>query len=206
MNKKLVIFDFDGVLVNTCDFWYRLHKEFNHDLTWERFESMSHGNFRDIYKEVLANGDYVDPPQGEEKYAEMLQTIASIEDILHDVVLGLKSLHELMIVSSGSEVTIRRFLEKENLDGCFSEILGFETHTSKKIKITSILEKYKIEKNNVVFITDTLGDVLEANECKISTIGVTWGLHKRETLEKGNVRAIIDDPTQLFETVEKILQ
>lgn len=79
-------------------------------------------------------------------------------------------------------------------------------HGSKIIKINSILKKYNIEPNDTVFITDTLGDIKEAKECGVKSIAVTWGLHDRETLEKGNPVAIIDDPRELLRVIEKVLK
>ncbi|MFZ3015756.1 MAG: HAD hydrolase-like protein, partial [Minisyncoccia bacterium] len=59
---------------------------------------------------------------------------------------------------------------------------------------------------DVVFITDSLGDILEGNECGVKSIGVTWGLHGRETLKKGNPVAIIDDPRDLEGVINNVLK
>ena len=57
-NKKLVMFDFDGVLVNTLDIRYRLHKDVNENLTFERFNSFSEGNFHEeMAKAVKKEGE-----------------------------------------------------------------------------------------------------------------------------------------------------
>jgi phosphoglycolate phosphatase-like HAD superfamily hydrolase len=56
-----------------------------------------------------------------------------------------------------------------------------------------------------VFVTDTLGDVMEAHQAGVKSIGVLWGLHDRTTLERGKPEVIIDDPSQLEETVERVL-
>ena len=40
-NKKLVIFDFDGVLVNTVDLAFDLHKKHNPTSTKEIFHSLN---------------------------------------------------------------------------------------------------------------------------------------------------------------------
>jgi beta-phosphoglucomutase-like phosphatase (HAD superfamily) len=60
-NKKLVMFDFDGVLVNTAEFWFSLHKASNGHLTWERFEEMSHGNFIENQRKETKNNSYAYP-------------------------------------------------------------------------------------------------------------------------------------------------
>jgi phosphoglycolate phosphatase len=85
-------------------------------------------------------------------------------------------------------------------------VLGYDFHTSKVVKINYLLDKYKISPENSVFITDTLGDVREANECNVKSIGVTWGLHKEDTLKMGNPEKIIENPIDLFDAIEEILK
>lgn len=204
-NKKLVMFDFDGVLVNTAEFWFKLHKTSNGEITWEEFEEMSHGNFIETQRARLKNDSYAYPEDYESKYINALHTVFSVGDILHDTVLKLAEKYDLVIVSSASSVIISNFLEKENLLPCFKEVLGYDFHTSKVVKINYLLDKYKIGPEDTVFITETLGDVREANECNVKSIGVTWGLHKEHTLRLGNPEKIIENPIDLLGSVEKIL-
>jgi phosphoglycolate phosphatase len=100
---------------------------------------------------------------------------------------------------------INTFLKKESIDGFFIDVLGADVHKSKVTKIKMLLDKYKVHPKDAVFITDTLGDVLEANECGVPSIAVTWGLHEKETLSKGNPAKIIENPLFLIEAVKEIL-
>lgn len=96
-------------------------------------------------------------------------------------------------------------MDRDNLATYFSDILGADTHTSKVIKLQSLLDKYEVNPQNSVFITDTLGDILESNKVGIRSIGVLWGLHDKETLERGDPTIIIDDTAILKSTIENIL-
>ena len=51
-----------------------------------------------------------------------------------------------------------------------------------------------------------MGDIIEAEKCGVRSIGVTWGLHGRETLEKGNPVTIIDDPRDLENAINNVLK
>lgn len=196
-NKKLIIFDFDGVLVNTVDFWYKMHKDLNDYLTRDIFKDMSNGNYVETANKMKAEKNHIFPENADEKYHNELQNVFSIEDILHDTILGLSEKFFISIVSSSPSKVINDFIVKENLDGCILEIMGFEEHSSKIVKINKLLEKYNLKPNDAVFITDTIGDIKEANDCKVNTIAVTWGVHERERLEKGNPWRIIDNPEEL---------
>ncbi len=199
------MFDFDGVLVNTCEFWYKIHKDKNEGLTWERFSSMSNGNFIETQNEMMEKNEYVWPIGSEAHYIEALNSVFSIEDILHDCVLNLSNNYIVVIVSSASNKVISGFLEKENLRECFSDVFGYEFHYKKTEKIKHLLDKYNLSPKDAVFITDTLGDVVEATECGVRSIAITWGLHKADTFKRGNPELILDDPTKLQEEIEKML-
>ncbi len=203
-NKKLVMFDFDGVLVNTLPMAYQIHKDRNNHLTWERFQDFSNGNFVEGIGEAITLGEHVVPDNFHDEYQKNLLTF-TIHDILNDTILSLADRYILTVVSSSRSSFIQEFLQKENLAESFTDILGVDIHPSKVFKINSLLDKYNLKSEDAVFITDTLGDVREANECNVASIGVTWGLHDRQTLEKGNPKAVIDNPPELLGTIERIL-
>lgn len=204
-NKKLVIFDFDGVLVNTLEFSFNLHKEKNPDFNWAKFQDFSNGNFIDSVKNAVDEKSHVVPSDFKDKYQENIDKI-NIHDTLHKTVLLLSQDYLVTIVSSTDSYLINDFLVKENLRNFFSDILGTDIHKSKIVKINSILQKYNISPKDTVFITDSLGDILEGNNCGVNSIGVTWGIHGKENLEKGKPIAIIDDPRDLLETIQNVLK
>lgn len=204
-NKKIVMFDFDGVLANTLELSFEIHKIKNPELTWKHFQDYSNGNFHDGYNKAVKDGKHIPADDFPGQYKNKLQLL-TIHDILHDAILGLASDYILVIISSAGSSLINDFLIKENLDNCFTSILGTDIHKSKVVKIKMVLDKYNINSKNAVFITDTLGDIKEAKECEVESIAVTWGLHPKETLIKGHPFAIIDDPQDLFSIIKNVLK
>ncbi|MBK5215368.1 MAG: HAD family hydrolase [Candidatus Pacebacteria bacterium] len=202
-NKKLVIFDFDGVLVNTLPFSYVIHKEKNPNFTWEEFQDFSNGNFIDSVNSALNNKTHNIPINFSEKYKEEIEKI-NIKENLYESIVSLGKQYKITIVSSTPSSLIDSFLIKENLRNYFSDILGSDINRSKIIKINSLLKKYNILPKDTVFITDSLGDILEGNECGVKSIGVTWGIHGKENLEKGHPVAIIDNPKDLLDVIRNV--
>ncbi|MEJ0001610.1 MAG: HAD family hydrolase [bacterium] len=198
------MFDFDGVLVNTLDGSYNIHTELNPDLSRERFDSWANGNFHEGLQKELDAG-YVVPENFGEKYNANLVTM-SIQEILRESVRFLSQKIYLAIVSSTPSRYIDAFLAKEGVRECFSDIMGADIAKSKVVKIKKLLEMHAIMPENTVFITDTLGDMREASDCGVPSIGVLWGQHGRESLEKGDPAAIIEDPRELIGAVESVLQ
>lgn len=205
MNKqKIVMFDFDGVLVNTLDFAYEIHKEVNESFTYKQFQDFSNGNFFEGMGKAIEEGKHNLPDDFWLHYEKNI-TKMNIHDILDKSVIELSKTYKLTVVSSTRTDMIDSFLEKENIKKYFTDILGADIHKSKVTKIKMLLDKYSISPKDAVFITDTLGDILEANECGVPSIAVTWGLHEKYTLEKGNPAKIIENPLYLVDAVKEIL-
>ena len=72
-----------------------------------------------------------------------------------------------------------------------------------------IQEKYNIQKENLIFVKDTLGDIREADIAGVSTIAVTWGAHDEAYFTKeshGNLLKIVDSMEHLESTIEEYFQ
>lgn len=203
-NKKLVIFDFDGVLANTIQLSFDIHKEYNPDFTMEKLQDICNGNFIDNMKAENDKMNHKDPVDFHKKYENEIMKM-NIDEILFKTIEELNKNYILAVVSSTTTIYIRNFLKKENVEKCFSDILGADVHSDKTIKINSLLEKYKIKPNDAVFVTDSLGDIIEGNKCGVDSIGVTWGIHSKNNLEKGNPMAILDDPRDLLDCIKNAL-
>jgi phosphoglycolate phosphatase-like HAD superfamily hydrolase len=56
-----------------------------------------------------------------------------------------------------------------------------------------------------LFITDTVGDIIEAEKCAIRSVAVTWGYHDTTNLTKAKPAAIVNDTTELLSKIKTIL-
>ncbi len=196
MNKKLIIFDFDGVLVETSEIGYTLHTEANPHLPREYFAEFSQGNFLENMDRAIAEDNYQVQENWDDLYLQRLLKQSS-HDTINDLVMILSPDSVLVIVSSTNAAYIDEFLKKEDLRKYFSDILGSETHSNKTLKIRRLLEEYAVAPEDSIFITDTLGDIREGNACDVHSIGVLWGTHDKETLLKGEPFAIVDSIPEL---------
>jgi len=113
----------------------------------------------------------------------------------------LREISPLYIISSSQEKAIDKFLDHNNLN-YFDEILGTDFHRSKVEKFKYLLNTYTLKPNEVVFVSDTLGDILEAKKVHIKTIAVDYGFHDIERLKRGDPFRIVSN----FEGLLKIIQ
>lgn len=192
---KAIIFDFDGVIADTYKYVRELLKKIGLQVNEKDFKDHHNGNvyespkipFNDKYeKDYLIN------------YPKEIHNVKSFFSLEH--IKKLSKDFDLFIISSNGEKGIEKFVN-HNKFNYFKEILGMKFHRSKVEKFKFILKKYNLTKKDCIFITDTLGDILEANKLNIKTIAVTFGYHDKKTLEKGNPYKIISDLNDLDDII-----
>ena len=198
---KLILFDFDGVLVDTFIMNYEISKEANKNLSLHMFRSLFHGN---IYHSLRNHSKVKEHPKFFERYEEQSREL-KMPPPLQEIIYKLGKYYTLAIVSATPSGLISKILKQANVSPCFSDILGGDIHTSKVVKNKMLLEKYKIVPENAVFVTDTTGDISEARECGIKSIAVTWGFHEEKDLQKANPERIVSTPEDLLKALEEIL-
>ena|SRR3989344_1080061 len=202
---KLIIFDFDGVLVHTHIMCYEIHKELNPDLKYNFSQSLSHGNFPELYTKAENENKIIGNPNFRSIYKDRISSLEMPVE-LKKIIIKLSEKYPLFIISSTASNMILPFLEKERIVDKFKMIFGSDIHVSKTEKIKNLLTDYKLSPKDVIFITDTTGDIIEARECGVQSIGVTWGLHDPENLSREKPFALVNTPEELEEKIEEFFR
>lgn len=193
---KAIIFDFDGVIHDTFDLGYSTHKELDPNITKEEYKDIFMGN---LYSHKKIN------PKNTAQFFEIAEKKYSglkIEENIRKNLIKLRKRFKLFIITSTKESILKKYFHENNLKDLFTEILGFETHTLKTYKFDLILKKYNLIKEECIFVTDTLGDIIEANKVGIKTIAVNFGFHNEETLKKGKPYKIISSFDDIINLVK----
>ena len=197
---KLIMFDFDGVIDNNYELSFQLSKKKFTDITREEHKRLFEGNVH-LEREKLK---YRDTGFDFLKHLSDTRKTQKIKEEVKSTLTTLAKDYNLGIISSCYEYGINDYLENNQINNLFSFMYGFETHKLKAHKFKKVLNDFNLKENECVFITDTLGDILEANEVGIDTIAVDFGYHERERLEKGNPLKIISKFDELIEAIKKI--
>lgn len=201
--NKIIFFDFDGVIVNSCQMSFEINKESIVDIEYSEIQKWGEGNVYSSKLRETLNDDHINYyfEQYEQRVKEILPVEGMEEVFKRLILMGYK----LVIVSSADEEAIENFLKKYSLDKYFVEILARRAHTSKVEKFKMAFEKYKIRAKETLLVTDSVGDIKEAHEVKMKAIGVIWGLHEKERLEKNGADFIAEKPEDIIIGVKKIL-
>ena len=196
---KTIIFDFDGVIHDTFELAYNINVEvLGKNLTKEEYKDFSNGNIFKVAEMNKKNVEKIFKIQNKAfKYLKLEENIKKILE-------KLSKKYTLFIISSNQETALNIYFQNNKFVHIFKEILGVETHKSKVEKFKYLFKKYNLKVDESVFITDTLGDILEGHKVGIKTIAIDFGFHGRERLKKGNPFKIVSNFDEMLKVIENM--
>ena len=222
-NKKLLIFDFDGTLIDSVP---DLVTALNSMLTSLGHEKKSEDVVRSwvgngaetLVKRALLNRVEVQNAEVDNGLFEKALTLflasykanASQSTKLYDnVAQTLQQLKEqayiMTIVTNKPHVFIQPILKSLEIEEYFKLYLGGDSLDEKKPSpkpLLHICKELNIDKNRAIMIGDSKNDILAANAAKIDTIGVTYGYNYDESISVYNPTVVIDEFSQILEYLE----
>lgn len=196
MPKKVIIFDFDGVLADSFDTFYFLIKDamahIGIKISPSQYRNFFITNVHQSFKDFIKN---------DKKFVLFSEFRNKNYDKYYDAKLFpkaeklirlLSKKYILTIASSGKKTNIKKLLKKNGIENLFYLILA-DSKFSKADMINKILRKYKSKPEKSTMVTDTVGDINVAKSIGLKTIAVTWGFHSKKTLLKSNPDLVIDN-------------
>ena len=209
MKKKIIIFDMDGVLFDTIPFAEESFLKSYPGMTNDMYKDMHSGNFHEgVKKYSHFKKEETEEEQNKRHifYAEKKGNTPMFEGMKE----LLEDLHNngyiLVLNTSAFDRNCLPLLEKSGIKSLFDLVATAESSKSKIEKFKLIEDKYNIGKNDILFITDSLGDIKEADIAGISTVAVTWGIHDRTFFERekhSSLVCVIDTVKELSDFIKK---
>lgn len=202
-NIKAVLFDFDGVIADTFEYCLRKNQAIDSTIDANTYRAHFYGNFyadfmRTKYKPEEIKEIYKNYWKDFEKDLDQIELFPEMKDILDK----LAKKHKMVIVSSCKDELLERVMQKEEIRDLFEAIYGSSYHESKVEKFKHVLRDFKLKADECIFVTDTLGDLHEAEKAGIESIAVSWGFHNSETLGQGKSKVIIHEPKDILTHVK----
>jgi len=207
--EKIIIFDMDGVLFDSSAVIAKDMKHRYPDITEEMRKGLLVGNFH----EQLAKLTIPKKVETEEE-SDARMTQYALDKSNVPMYAGMRDLLEFLysngyIIALNTSATNNNalpLLERTHITSMFDYIGTADISKSKVEKFKLIEEKFQATKENMLFITDTLGDIREADIASIPTVAVTWGSHDESYFNRephSNLVAIVNTVPELKGFVEK---
>jgi phosphoglycolate phosphatase len=203
MKNKYILFDFDGVIIDSFACAYAVKKLICPNATESQYRKCFDGNINDDWHkgdiehdETCRHGlDF------SAEYSPLIEKEAPIFPGMREAVRKLAKSYKLIVISSTLTAPIGAILNKFGIASLFTDVFGNDINPSKVEKIKMVFSKYGVSSERCVFVTDTLGDMLEASKTGVKAIGVAWGFQDKKTLLRGNPFKIVDNPKELPDAV-----
>lgn len=135
-----------------------------------------------------------------------------------DVIHALAGHYSLAVMSSNAMGAIRRTLDHAGVAHCFAHVFSGDVENEKAVSLRRILADpsystvrrcapdyveagelpERATADQLVLVTDTIGDVKEGKSCGVRVIGVSWGMHSAEDLLAAGAEFVALWPQELI--------
>jgi HAD superfamily hydrolase (TIGR01509 family) len=197
MKKKIIFFDFDGVIADSFGAAMIANKKVGLKITAQRYRNLFNGNINDWGKNIDQEEVKKEDKVFFDAYVPLMERTVKPFPGIKNVISRLKNKYSLIIVSSSITSPIGDFMKKNKIAKHFDLIMGNDVHRDKTEKIKMVFKRYGVQAEDCIFITDTLGDMKEATRAGVSSIGVTWGFQRKKNLLLGKPFRIAEKPADL---------
>lgn len=198
----------DGVLFDSTLVAQKHISALYPDLTEEMHKELLTGNFHEEIKKLTI--PRIIETEDKKKERQLQYATEKAETQMYD---GIKELlntlndknYILVLNTSAYDRNCIPMLETAGIKDLFNFLGTGDVDKSKVAKFAIIKEKYNADNNEMLFITDTLGDIREADIASIPTVAVTWGAHDKSYFTRephSNLLAIINTVSDLETFIE----
>lgn len=210
--KKFIIFDFDGTIADTLLTNLKIIEELGLDhgkkITNATVEEFKNVSAMDFLKE-----------NGISKiklyfYFQRIKRALGKRMAKVDIFPGMKEelgkLHKagfrLGILSSNDKKNIELFLKIHEISDLFDFIFSEKNLFSKDKKLKFVLKYYRLKPENIIYIGDETRDIEAARKVGIKSVAVCWGYDNAKILALANPNALVENPKQIKEVVNSLVQ
>lgn len=208
MRYPLIVFDFDGTLVDTFQLAMEVFNGLapSHGFTpITDYGAARNEPTRAFFKRhgirVWHLGKFVKTFQTEmRKRADGIEMIAGLKAVLDEL---RASGHRLGILSSNAEDHIRERLRAFGVEDRFEFILSYPKLFGKGRMLKKVAKRTGIDRTAIAYVGDEVRDMEAARKAGVHAFAVTWGYHSEELLATRNPDRMARRPVDLLDFVRE---
>jgi phosphoglycolate phosphatase len=206
MARRLIMLDFDGVIVDSLEATYA------GAVRYLEAHGLSHLASPDALLSMLDHNWYdgmaragLDPKaalaldgalmEGLRERVHEIRAVPGMPQAIEELSLR----HTVVVITSNFTWFVDAVFDQVGVRGV-SRVTGADDHTSKVKKIGDACARYP-HPGGCCYVGDTVGDIVEARQAGVPSVAVTWGWHTEERLYAASPDAVAHDPEELVRIV-----
>jgi len=208
----VIIFDFDGVLINSAPEFLEVYRKVC-EKNNKKFPVKTLDEFREWYNSEWEQ-NYYDLGFTKEDMPGILELEKAILDYdkvkffdgIKEILLELYRDYKLAVASTTPSEKIKEKLRREKIDHIFSIISGGDDGKSdKKKKIQKVLDYLTVSPEKCIMVGDTVIDIKSAKAVGVKCIALTCGWNTKRKLEEASPYLIFDNHKDMVHAIHYIL-
>ncbi|NIO21840.1 MAG: HAD-IA family hydrolase [Candidatus Aenigmarchaeota archaeon] len=211
---KLVMFDWDGTIVDGLSLNYKIYIEITKRLGKRMPESpqdlakLTNGKYEELYHNLgIRTKDEVE--KATKSYWELFESLKDEFELFPGIMEVISSLKKrgirIAIISNCEKPLLAILIDKFGLSGYLDLVVAHgdtENIKPEPDQIHFCLEKLKVKPKEAIFVGDMINDIVAARKANLrKVIAVTYGWHTREQLEKLKPDVIVDKTDEILENL-----
>lgn len=208
MNKKLIIFDFDGTIADSMSAVISIVNSFSSKLSFEPVGENEIKELRDMTVKQLLQKKKISKWKfaliywlGRRKFKEIVDKVKPFKGCCEVINKLKEKKYSLGIITSNSEFSVKKFFEKNNIN-VFDFVVSANTLLGKGRIIKKILKKYNLLAKEAVYIGDEIRDLEAAKKAGVDSIAVGWGYNSEAILVENQPTHFANNPEQILSFFE----
>jgi phosphoglycolate phosphatase len=209
MKHPVVMFDFDGTLVDTFEYLFLIGNMMAKEFGFKGIKRHQMTTFKD--KTIRQALRELDVPVFQLP-GILLKGMKEMSDRIEDVkmIVGWEAvLHELKeqavtlgVVSTNTRENIQTVLKRQGLEHIFDFIFVGSGMLGKPRAIKKAIQQYGLDVDRVLYVADEVRDIEASRRVGIAVASVTWGYNSANILQAHKPDYLIDRPHELLQIVE----
>ncbi len=209
MQKKVLIFDFDGTLADTLEVIVKITNDLAEEFGYPPSNQEDLVKIRHLgaWQVIQRSGVSVFKlplliRKLQEKLSQEIENIKLFPEMQKTLDKLKAGGHTLGIVTSNSGENVNKFLAAHQMQDIFDFVASSTTLFGKHRTLKRIIEKYNLEPENTIYIGDETRDIEAAHKIGIEVIAVSWGFNSVEVLATQTPEYLIHSPLDLIKIID----
>lgn len=201
---KLIIFDFDGVIIDSENQVRKCYLQACNDIFWDKPYPSVEEFFKHVWNslnEILRILNISEIKDRYREYAFKYQNEINLFEEVKDLIIKLYENGKIIALVTGKERDrTEMILNQFWLRKYFHQVITSSDLKNSKPDpewILKVINDQWISKNESIYIWDAVNDILASRSAGIKVIAVTWWMNKKDVLKKLNPDFIVNSAEEI---------